>query len=521
SEAPRRVSGPAQNEPKTPKDIQPEVDENELFAPRETEPSFARLELPDFWGSKFQARLTLGEFAAQLAAWTNDQAFTPEQIEDALARSFGYALSVDNMGAFREAARAGDKDALIDAILEELTKVRREGLTLQTPRGAKPILEADGKAWGRDALVRIWSKSKGLDSFVVNDAERMVRDILRLCQASAGEGNMGYDLLYGEQLGGEFFPDSAFIDVEARGVYVLQDKLSMVAHQRSVIQVDTVVKHELVHAVLYGLSDDFESSRFISEGLAEYLRLLPQIEPEKGVSERALAHEAAALLSMLSIMKAKGADLSQLSFDRMLALKPSGFYGLGTFGYLAAQLAMAYSGWETVSTCLRANNDRAIANFLRTRGWDEFEAFLKRVSKGGNPRKARSVSDRVIGPPYLKDSEFVLALNQAGIIPTKGTSRALLELSRDSILSGRSAASALLGNASATMLYLSDTSKALEASFVFAQVPPNETFPIPNTSLAVNTRQLFVENLHYELQNQRNAVIPFVALHENLFDLPR
>ncbi|MCA8940789.1 MAG: hypothetical protein KDB07_13305, partial [Planctomycetes bacterium] len=139
----------------------------------------------------------------------------------------------------------------------------------------------------------------------------------------------------------------------------------------------------------------------------------------------------------------------------------------------------------------------------------------------GNPRKARSVSDRVIGPPYLKDSEFVLALNQAGIIPTKGTSRALLELSRDSISSGRSAASALLGNASATMLYLSDTSKALEASFVYAQVPPSETFPIPNTSLAVNTRQLFVENLHYELQNQRNAVIPFVALHENLFDLPR
>lgn len=122
----------------------------------------------------------------------------------------------------------------------------------------------------RVGAVRLWSTSEAIPNEVAMSAQIMLDELCRVADVTYPQG---FDLLISDQLGADLFPITVPA-INADGLYFIHDQFAAVRASLSSDRMESVSRHELVHAFTYQLGPDFESSRFISEGLAEYLRLV-------------------------------------------------------------------------------------------------------------------------------------------------------------------------------------------------------------------------------------------------------
>ena len=189
----------------------------------------------------------------------------------------------------------------------------------------------------------------------------------------------------------------------AAGLYAPDDDLCLIRtiYPRAFQRV--LLKHELVHAWAIR-QRGLWPSRFLEEGLAEYLsRWLPS-DARLDVPPRRFANEFAALLTLVRRQRAYGFGHAGFSGQGLMALEAQEFYGLGQMGYLLAQAAVAYAGGEAVEAAIRQHTDEPLRAVVRSLGWDALVAFLEEHAVGGRAGEAIVIEDLTPSPAAVQDA---------------------------------------------------------------------------------------------------------------------
>jgi hypothetical protein len=237
--------------------------------------------------------------------------------------------------------------------------------------------------------VRVWTLQTPYPADEIRAAEQM----LELLAAASGKPvGCGFDVLATPKRGQDVFPDQT-PRPGACGVYYVQDRYCAIAEGLSPEFRAEVLRHELVHAYCHTFAEDFHSSRFVGEGLAEYLRLAERTREGFVVPSERLAHNLARLDCMFEYLRSLGFPVRRLDPRALVRLKPWQFYSLGTLAYLIAQATMAYVGPDVIRAALAEGSDRGIVEAVQCMSWQDLLRFVARNGRAGDPDRALTVED--------------------------------------------------------------------------------------------------------------------------------
>jgi hypothetical protein len=240
---------------------------------------------------------------------------------------------------------------------------------------------------GQHKLVRVWTLGEGYAEAELRRAEETLRHIAGVAQVDLPNG---VDVLITPMMGQDVFPGQRPYSW-AVGTYYLRDRYCVVKSRLAPAFREVVVKHELMHAYFRQFAKSFISSRFVSEGLAEYLRLCRPGDHGFHVPPERLQGHLARLLRMLEESRI---PLRELQPRLLVQLTPRQFYALRSLSYLLAQASMAYIGGNVIERAFRDRSDRAIVDAVGAISWYGFIRFVERHAKVD----ARSMTVEDVGP---------------------------------------------------------------------------------------------------------------------------
>jgi hypothetical protein len=365
---------------------------------------------------------------------------------------------------------------------------------------------------GTRQLVRVWTLGAGYVDAELEHAEEMLRHVAAVAQV---ELPAGVDVLVTPEMGRDVFPRQSG-HPWAVGVYFLHDRYCAVRSRLPPLMREEVVKHELVHAYCHRFTEDFTSSCFVAEGLAEYLRRCRSSDDGFKLPASLFAGNLAHLQRML---RRSGFPLVRVPPRLLVRLPARAFYSLRSLGYLLAEAAMLYIGGDTIERAFRERRDDAIVAAVEAIGW---RAFLKFVAKHADARATTlTVED---GSPEVSGSlsrrqlhETLAALGvKTPIDATKlvAAPGGLLEAPRQI-----SAMLQALAEPGPAPVLFTDVSDAMDGGITLAEVP--DSFR-PFHDLRGGTGRDFVANLYALLRTLRPAASEprLVALAKNEIAYP-
>jgi hypothetical protein len=265
---------------------------------------------------------------------------------------------------------------------------------------------------------------------------------------------------------------------------------------------EEVLKHELMHAYCRQFTAGFISSRFVSEGLAEYLRLCRAGDDGFHLPPARLSGNLARLVRML---RNSGLPLHELKPRLLVQLSPRHFYALGSLGYLLAQASMAYIGGAVIERAFRDRSDQVIVDAISAIRWPEFLRFVGKHAEEGAP----TITVEDVSPSgeqsWDRSRDAVReALWALGVVRTVDIDPANLVVSPELLVeAGQIVAvlQALLAPAQAPVLF-AEVSEAMDGEITLAEIPASFR---PFHELCAATPRDFVANLYALLRRQRPA----------------
>ena len=279
------------------------------------------------------------------------------------------------------------------------------------PRDLSSLLLAGapaGDPLGTSMTVRIWTRETRHPEDARARATATIHHIVKQVGGLPG----GTDVLVTEGRGHDVFPFQSG-RWYAAGMYFLRDEYSVVGTDLSPAYQIEVIEHECIHALHHSLGSKHES-RFIVEGLAEYLRLVEPGSPGLDVPPEALADPCAELRRILERMESAGIGIGTIDPRRLVDLSVRDFYALRHLGYLVAQLTMAYLGGGAIERSLAAGSDAAIIEGVRRIAWLDFLRFVNEGARGGTLGRARVVQDIPYEWSWHSPPAFLNALKAIG-----------------------------------------------------------------------------------------------------------
>lgn len=366
--------------------------------------------------TKFQRRLAVGDGLAQALRDMESGEVKPQAIAKAVTEVTKELLAVDQVYIDQEKKVAFGRGNFVDEMHAAMTAVAAardwhgtgEDPNKETIRSyLKPLtspnrgltgfkLTATGdtkEPLGDDSLIRVWYRSgAGISKDALGNAQRTISKILNEIDA---DHKPGFDVIYDPNLAVSLW-GAIKGSPQAAGLYVIPDQFGIVLSSLNEEYTPEVLKHELIHAITYqrGPNNSFETSRFVSEGLAEYLRKLLPSDNGLEVPPDRFKNEFALLLQIVRQREAEGWKFDRLDLSRFAQVEPAEFYQYGYFGYLVAQAAMAQIGGSRIHRAIaKERNDTRLVRDLRTNSWVKLISFVERHSAGGDPRKAIVIED--------------------------------------------------------------------------------------------------------------------------------
>ena len=329
----------------------------------------------------------------------------------------------------RDVHEVGAQNARLDARLERaepfllradgdpvrLDGVRRLDMLTDPPRDLKTLTLAgatDQDPLGRRLRVRAWTLGEPYAADELAHASHTLEHIAR-CVGRDVEG--GIDVLITPRMGFDVFRLQGIPPVRAAGVYYRGDRYCVVESGLTPRFRVEVVKHELIHAYCHGAAKSLSKSRFITEGVAEYLRHLAPGDNGLNVPDARLKDTLAELQGMFDRLARANVNLKKVAPRRLVELEPEAFYQLGHMGYVVANACMAYVGGDVIHQALYRRTDAPIVDAVRALGWEEFLAFVKRGAREGRLGRAVVVAD---APEFRRTAAgFAAALLEIGAEP--------------------------------------------------------------------------------------------------------
>ncbi|MHC4222788.1 MAG: hypothetical protein ACYSUN_02265 [Planctomycetota bacterium] len=267
----------------------------------------------------------------------------------------------------------------IGSILESLTKPRRDRERLQLTTASRG-----------SGSVRAWTLAGSYPEFELWSAEQLLERLRNVAQQRI-EG--GFDVLVTPELGQEVFPKQGGAPWAA-GFYCPRDEYCTVMSGIPSRLRFEVLKHELIHAFCLQFTKGLMKSRFIGEGLAEYLRLEP-VGRGLSVPPSRMADNLAALQGQLEGLRAGGVHLDQLRPARLVELNAHDFYAMRGLSYLLAQAAMAYLDSRHLEAAFEIGSDRPIVEAINKIHWERFLEFVAEGAARGSTERALIVEDQL------------------------------------------------------------------------------------------------------------------------------
>jgi hypothetical protein len=266
---------------------------------------------------------------------------------------------------------------------------------------------------GKQLRVRAWTLGEAYPEEELATAAATLEHIVR-CVDRDVEG--GIDVLLTPALGNDVFPHQPRPPIErAAGLYFRGDQYCVVDSElRSGFRVE-VVEHELIHAYCHRTARPFLRSRLITEGVAEYLRLVSHRDNGLNVPIERLRDSLAELAYLLEHLAKAGVDLRTVQPRRLVELDPDAFYQLGHLAYLIAQATMAYAGGDVIQLALYRRSDAPIREVIEGLDWREFLGFVERGSRLGRLGRAVIVDDAAPASRVERDrAGYAEALRKIG-----------------------------------------------------------------------------------------------------------
>jgi hypothetical protein len=278
-----------------------------------------------------------------------------------------------------DGAPAAPRDPV--GVLCQLSVPHRDLAHMTLAGGAKDPL-------GRKLLLRVWTTGA---PYPGEELRRVSATIDTIESGSGRHVPGGIDVLVTPGMGSDVFPLQASIPWAA-GIFYPRDAYCVV--RSTTRDRSEVVEHECIHALCWSIPS-FSSSRFVAEGLAEYLRLVEPGDRSLDVPRGRFADSCAALDRMLRRLDAAGASTRMIDPPRLVDLPPQLFYALRDFSYLVAQLTMAYVGGEPIERAFANGSDAPIVAAVRDIQWPDFLAFVRGCGRDGHAQRAVIVGDGV------------------------------------------------------------------------------------------------------------------------------
>ncbi|MFQ5845980.1 MAG: hypothetical protein ACE5JG_13435, partial [Planctomycetota bacterium] len=274
-----------------------------------------------------------------------------------------------------------------------------EAFRLAGKRSKDPLLDA--------RPVRVWTLGEAYPPWELRVARQNLEHIAGVAGVSI---ERGFDVVVTPGQGREAFPLRR-PPHRAIGVYYLDDRYAAVRSTLPPVRRVEVLKHELVHAWCHRFVR--VGSRFVAEGLAEYLRhCRPGDEGFRFPVDR-LEDNLDALAKRLVLLREAGVDIRTVEPRLLVTLSPRRFYALGPLGYLLAQAAMAYVGADVLELALREGSDRRIQGAVAAIDWCDFLRFVERHAEHGSAADAMVVADPPPTAGRSRDRESRGALRDA------------------------------------------------------------------------------------------------------------
>jgi len=270
----------------------------------------------------------------------------------------------------------GEPEGGLSRRLLLLTEPRRD-------RGALALANAKG-------AVRVWTLEG--DRYPEGEAERAEELLRQLARVSGVPLERGVDVLATPGMGRDVFPELGG-PRWAAGLYLTADEFCVVRSTYESGFRAEVLEHEIVHAYCRQFAPRFLSSRFVSEGLAEYLRCWRPSDEGLRVPAAAFADNLARLRQWIEFFEDAGVSLRHIDPRRMVRLTPAEFYSLRFLSYLTAQATMAFLGGEVIEQAFAERTDRAIVAAVSSMSMGDFLSFVEQHGAGGRPDRAVVVDD--------------------------------------------------------------------------------------------------------------------------------
>jgi hypothetical protein len=387
----------------------PEPQPEPIPSPVEAEPAEENpIPLPG--KTRFQRRLVAGDQFHQIA----EELKSPGADRAALgARAI--ELSLYRLHADENLPRASAR--ALAAVCESLAACRLGRLQLANPSSTEDPL-------GNDLHLRVWTLDGRFPEAEIRRAQKTIEHLEKVVGFQVASG---YDVLATPKRGDEALLFQGGYSWAA-GMYFIEDGYCAIKSRLAPWFRPECLEHELIHAFCHQYRKNFFSSRFICEGLAEYLRFYEPGDPGLGVPPIRMKHQLACLLAIIDRFNSRGFSLAVLDPGLLLELKPRRFYALRQFSYLVALAAMTYIGGGPIEKAFRQGTDRPIADAIRAIQWDDLLLFIERYGATGSPDRAVVVMDPA-GPSStpsgdVEREDWRSALEDLGIAPARGATLA-------------------------------------------------------------------------------------------------
>ncbi len=453
--------------------------------------------------SRFQKRLSVGEELFRVG-----QEIAAKRLPQAAARTRIIEFRSHFLGLDRVAGFMRQEQAFRDGgvhLLGYLTEPRRDpaGISLHG-------IEESEDALGSNLRIRTWTRAGPLSKGAVRSADALIE---RLDAHSGVLSEGGFDVLATPAMGNDVFPERTLpFPFPVAGYYTSQDDLCVIGTRYAGPFVQLVLKHELVHAWQHRHVPAMRS-RFLQEGLAEYLSRLESSDFRLELPPRRIRDELAALRGMLLRMERFGMSWSGLQPGELVRLNPRDFYAIGHLGYVLGLATFAYIGGETVELALKTGSSGPLISAIQEMDWEAFMAFLEEHAEGGRAAAALWVQDGrgdedlrlTRAQRYRRSSSVLRGLGVA--VPPGMSARGigqLLEAERAFPAQEAGAIlpvlDALLGGES-RLLFVADATRSMELPFRGASVRGSDGESLLDEALSADTRQTFATRLFATLRS--------------------
>jgi len=383
---PRPLAGPVRETPRRPDPPPPDPLPPKREAPKQPEDG-----PPPPAPTRFVTRLLLGDSLMALRA--RGSAVPIEEIRAEIANRSADILAVD-----------GAVPANPWMALDFLCEPRRD-------MGVLWLANEHAEAHGADLTVRVWTLGTGYPAGRIASAAALIHQL----EAFAGVRiSGGIDVLVTPGVGADLFPRGVEPSGKA-GIYFPEDEFCAVKSTLGSGHAAVVLRHELVHAFLGRFAPDFCRQRFVSEGLAEYLRLLEPGDSGIDVAVERLADDLASLDRALTFYERCGFRFELWRPRRLVMLDPARFYFV-PLGYELAQAAMAFVGNRVIGEAIGKRSDWPIVEAVAGIRWHEFREFVRANAKKGRAGRARPVADAERPPEELRGVLEEGVLEEIGIL---------------------------------------------------------------------------------------------------------